>query len=90
MTNPQQHQPPPSYQPVPVHQAQPTNGYAIASLVLSLLWLWGIGSLIAIILGADARRTIKRTGQAGYGLATAGITLGILGLAITLLALVSP
>lgn len=58
-----------------------TSGSAVASLVLGILWIWGIGSLLAVLLGFRARSQIKRSNGAvgGNGLAVAGITLGIVG-----------
>lgn len=57
-----------------------TSGLAIAALVLGVIG----GSLIAIVLGLVARRRIKRSeGRlTGNGLATAGIVLGVVWLAI--------
>ena len=61
--------------------APKTNGLAIASLVLSLLWFAGLGSLLAIIFALSARRSIKRSQgrEAGDSLAIAGLVIGILG-----------
>ena len=58
-----------------------TSALAIASLVLGLMWLCGIGSLLATIFGAVALSQISRSGGAvaGKGLAVAGLILGILG-----------
>src|SRR5207253_9712321 len=58
-----------------------TNGLAVASFVLSLVWIGGLGSLLAVIFGARARGQINRSGgrQSGGGLATAGLVIGILG-----------
>lgn len=59
------------------------SGRAIASLVLGILWLWWIGSILALILGYSAREEI-RTSQSpmgGGGMATAGIVLGWIGVA---------
>jgi hypothetical protein len=55
---------------------------AIASLVLSLVWLSGLGSLLAVIFAIVARRNIResRGSQTGDGLAIAGLVIGILGL----------
>ncbi|MGI8677823.1 MAG: DUF4190 domain-containing protein [Jatrophihabitans sp.] len=58
-----------------------TNGLAIASLVLGILWLYWIGSILALILGLVARSQIKQRRQPGDGLAIAGIILGIIGVA---------
>jgi hypothetical protein len=66
-----------------------TSPMAFACLVLSLLWLCGIGSLAAIILGVAAIRRIARSNGAltGKGLAIAGMIVGILGVGLTLLAI---
>lgn len=65
--------------------AVPTNGLAIASLVLSIVWLWGIGSILAIIFGVIAKNQIDQSGgaQQGRGLAVAGIVIGSVTLAIS-------
>jgi len=68
-------------------QHPPTNGAAIASLVLGILWLWWFGSFLALLLGYSARREIRasKTPQGGDGLALAGIILGWIGLGTLLL-----
>jgi hypothetical protein len=62
---------------------QTTNGWAIASLCVSILWI-GVGSLLGIFFGYKARRELnaRRGLQKGYGLATAGIVIGWIGLII--------
>jgi hypothetical protein len=66
-----------------------TNGFAIASLVLGILgWVpCGIGSVLAIVFGFIARSQIRASGgrQGGDGLAIAGLILGFLGVAGTIL-----
>ncbi len=64
-----------------------TNGLAIASLVCSLLWMFGLGGVLAIIFGFVARSQIKRSGdgQRGKGLALAGIIIGFAGVLATAL-----
>jgi Domain of unknown function (DUF4190) len=73
-------------------QAQrPSNGMAIASLVLGVLGLViGLLSILAIVFGYTARRNIERANGArsGSGLAVAGITLGWIGLALWLIGIV--
>ena len=66
---------------------QQTNGLAIASLVLSLVGLCGIGSILAIIFGTRARREIRNSqgAQGGDGLALAGIIIGWIGLVVLVL-----
>lgn len=64
-----------------------TNGLAVASLILGLLWLFWLGSLLAVVFGHRAIRQINRSNgkQTGKGLAVAGLTLGWVGIAIFLL-----
>jgi hypothetical protein len=57
---------------------------AIWSLVLSIITLGGLGSIAGIWLGAAARRTIPETGERGYGLAVAGIIVGVVTLLIAI------
>ncbi len=58
-----------------------TNGLAVASLVLGILWIGGLGSLLALIFGIIGLRTIDRSEgtETGRGLAIAGIVLGAVG-----------
>lgn len=82
---------PPGFPQPPTLQrpAVGNNGQAIASLVLGILWLWGVGSILAIVLGYGAKAQIDRSGgtQSGRGLAIAGIVLGWIGVAGTILVL---
>ena len=59
-----------------------TNGMAVASLVLGIVWLFGLGAVLSLIFGIIARRQIDWSGgtQGGRGMATAGIVLGIVGI----------
>jgi hypothetical protein len=61
-----------------------TNGLAIAALVLGILWLWWLGSLLALIFGYVARRQVRNSPdtQTGDGLALAGIVLGWVGVVV--------
>jgi Domain of unknown function (DUF4190)/Domain of unknown function (DUF1707) len=70
---------------VPV--ARRTNGLAVASLVCGLAQplTAGLTMLPAVILGHVARSQIRRTGEDGKGLATAGLVLGWVGIAFALL-----
>jgi uncharacterized membrane protein len=47
--------------------------------VLSVVWLYWIGSILAIILGIVALRQIDRSGgaQKGRGFAMAGLVIGL-------------
>jgi len=66
--------------------AQPgMNGLAIASLISSFTGLFCcIGAIVAIVLGIIALDQIKRSRQEGYGLAVAGIVIGIATLVVAL------
>jgi Domain of unknown function (DUF4190)/Domain of unknown function (DUF1707) len=81
--------PPPAApaRPTFVRAQAPTNGFAIASLVLGLFWMWWIGSVLAVVFGHVALRQIARSGQSGRGLAIAGIVLGYIGMATLLITL---
>jgi len=65
--------------PPPVYVvAPPTNGMAIAALILAFLFYPA-----GIVLGHVARGQIKRTGEGGRGLATAALIIGYLQVALT-------
>jgi hypothetical protein len=83
---PQYGQPPPygpqygpQYGGYPVHR--PTNGLAIASMVLGIVWIYWVGSVLALVFGYIARGQIRRSGHNGDGMAIAGIVLGWVGVA---------
>lgn len=62
------------------------KGFAIASLVLSIVWLLGVCSALAVIFGHIALSRSKRTAnEAGRGMAIVGLVLGYLGIAGALL-----
>lgn len=63
---------------------QRTNGMAIASMVLGIVWVYWIGSILALIFGYVARRQIRDSGglQKGAGMAMAGIVLGWIGVGL--------
>lgn len=59
-----------------------TNGLAVASLVLGIVWVYGLSSILAVIFGHVALSQIKKTdgAQPGKGLAIAGLVLGYVGI----------
>jgi hypothetical protein len=68
-----------------------TNSSAVASLVFGILsWLLCpfVGGVLAIIFGHVARGQIRRSGEAGGGLAIAGLVLGYIHLVATALILI--
>lgn len=71
------------YNPVPPPPQGKTNGLAIASMVLGIVWIYWIGSLLAVIFGHIALNQMKRdVTQKGKGFAVAGVALGWTGLGI--------
>jgi len=73
--------PPPAPRPTFVRSQRSTNGFAIASLVVGAVWMWWIGSVLAVVFGHVALSQIARTGQTGRAMAIAGLVLGYCGLA---------
>jgi predicted RNA-binding Zn-ribbon protein involved in translation (DUF1610 family) len=73
-----------------VIQQSTTSGMAIASLVMGLLWMYWLGSILAICLGYAARREIRNNAGRieGEGMATAGIVLGWIGIGMLALIIV--
>lgn len=67
-------------------QPRTTNGMAIASLACSLVGL----SMLGVIFGHVASNQIKRNrNQDGWGMATAGLLIGYIGLVVYLALIVS-
>lgn len=63
-----------------------TSGLAIASLVLGIFWIYGIGSTLAIIFGHVSLAQMKKDSTIkGRGLAIAGLVLGYLALILLVL-----
>lgn len=78
----------PERSPAPAEwRPQTTNGFAVASLVLGIVWFWGIGSILALVFGYVAKSQIdqSRGAEGGRGMAIAGIVLGWVGVAGVLL-----
>src|SRR4051794_2567086 len=73
----------------PYAQPQRTNGLAIASMVLGILWLYWIGSVLALVFGYIAKNQIRQRGESGGGMATAGIVLGWVGVGFFVIAIIA-
>src|SRR3954453_21465697 len=79
-------QPPMYYQYLP---AQRTSGLAIASMVLGIVWIYWIGSILAVIFGHIANSQTRKDGTLrGRGMAIAGVVLGYVGLGVLALIIV--
>ena len=64
-----------------------TNGLAVASLACGIgqLFFWLLAAIPAVVLGHMARRQIRETGEAGDGMAMAGLVMGYIGIVLTVL-----
>lgn len=89
-----QQEPPPAPLPPPSQLASPypvattTNTMAVVSLASGIAsWIVFplIGGVVAVITGHLAKREIRQTGEQGDGLATIGLVLGYLHLAVVAL-----
>jgi hypothetical protein len=74
------------YQAYPASRG--TNGMAIASMVLGILWIYWLGSILALIFGYIALRQIKQRNEGGRGMAIAGTVLGWIGAGTLLLTII--
>jgi hypothetical protein len=63
---------------------------AVTSLVLGIIWLFWVGSILALVFGYVGKGQIDRSGgaQSGRGLAIAGIVLGWVGVGTLVLTIV--
>ncbi|MFG3340237.1 DUF4190 domain-containing protein [Glycomyces sp. NPDC048151] len=89
----QQPAPPPPYAPYPPQYPpygypyvppRPTNGMAIAAMVVGIVGVCSPLGILALIFGNIAKRQIRETGEQGDGMATAGVVLGWIGVAATI------
>ena len=79
--------PPPPAVPAGAAAARPTNSMAIVSLVAGIAGYIVphpfIAGVVAVLAGHVARRQIRETGEGGAGLALAGLILGYVHLALS-------
>jgi hypothetical protein len=79
-----------SYGQPPSRKQGAWNGLSITSLVLGIVWVYAIGSILAVVFGHIALHQIKaHPGQKGKRLAIAGLILGYLGFAFMALLIVA-
>jgi hypothetical protein len=66
-----------------------TSGLAIASMVLGIVWIYWIGSILAVIFGHIAiSQANKDESLGGKGMAIAGLVLGYVGLGVLVLVII--
>jgi Domain of unknown function (DUF4190) len=66
-----------------------TSGLAIASMVLGIVWIYWVGSILAVIFGHIAISQMRKDETLrGRGMAIAGVVLGYVGLGILVLAII--
>jgi hypothetical protein len=68
-----------------------TNQMAVASLVCGFcqIFLWFVAGIPAIVFGHVAHRQIRQTGEAGSGMATAGLIMGYIGVLGPIIAIIA-
>ena len=79
---------PPPYGYAPYVPPRPTNGLAIAAMICGIVGVCSPIGILALIFGNIAKRQIRETGEQGDGMATAGVVLGWIGVAVLLWVLV--
>jgi hypothetical protein len=105
MNYPQPPQPQYVYVPVAPTSTTKTNGLAVAGMVLGIIWIYWIGSILAVIFGHialhqisnseyEASRGATRMGmpvarQSGRGMAIAAVTLGWIGVGTLLIVILA-
>jgi Domain of unknown function (DUF4190)/Uncharacterised protein family UPF0547 len=83
--------------PAPVQQvymqapAARTNGMAVASMILGIVWLYWVGSILALVFGYIAKGQIEKSNgrETGRGMAIAGIVLGWVGVGLLIIGIIA-
>lgn len=91
--------PPPQYAQPQAHPQSPvypqtgpkTNGLAIAGMILGILWIYWIGSILALIFGYISKSQIDESNgwQTGRGMSIAAIVLGWVGMGLLAVVIVA-
>ncbi|MEU5156867.1 DUF4190 domain-containing protein [Glycomyces sp. NPDC021274] len=76
--------PPQPYGYPPYVPPRPTNGMAIAAMICGIVGVCSPIGILGLIFGSIAKRQIRETGEQGEGMATAGVVLGWIGVAATI------
>lgn len=84
--------PPANFYPAYAPAATPkADGLAVAAMVLGIIWVYWIGSILAVIFAAVAIKRINRSNgwRTGKGMAIAGLVLGLIGCATLALVIIA-
>jgi hypothetical protein len=67
-----------------------TNALAVTSMILGIVWIFWLGSVLAIIFGHIALNQINHShgAQGGRGMAIAGLVLGYVGIGFLVLGVI--
>ena len=68
-----------------------TNNLAVASMICGIVQFFGfwlLGTIPAIVLGHMARKQIRQRNEQGAGMALAGLILGYVGVALTVIVVI--
>lgn len=57
-------------------------------MVLGIIWIYWVGSILALVFGYVALRQIREREESGRGMAIAGIVLGWVGMATLVVVIV--
>jgi len=66
----------------------PVSTRAVVALVLAVVWLYGLGSVLALVLAARAAKEVE-SGRPGRGIVRAARIIGVAGIVLTVFALVA-
>jgi hypothetical protein len=81
----------PAWPGATAYTGQKTNSLAVAALVCGIVQFFGfwlLGTVPAIVLGHMARNQIRQRNEQGAGLALAGLILGYVGIALTVIVVI--
>lgn len=66
----------------------PVSTRAVVALVLAVVWLYGLGSVLALVLAARAAKEVD-SGRPGRGIVRAARIIGVAGIVLTVFALIA-
>jgi hypothetical protein len=79
--------PPTAVSAPPPPNPPPVSTRAVVALVLAIVWLYGLGSVMALILASRAAKEID-SGRAGRGIVRAARIIAVVGIVLTVFAII--